>query len=192
MLSGTTPPAMGSDHPGSAPRLAWLPLAIPNITFTRGNLALGRWPYQPPPVSRCLSARLCRLHSRDPLLHVPRQVRRDAEHPFCHHQLPAVMHLVFLGRDQHFEPRFHPRLHSFRVLDLLSQKGLGGTFQNLGVLLALGAQQFQYLCLCARRLHFRPACPQTSCPFPTSTQNPVPTTPKLSPNQSSPRSCRLQ
>ena len=29
------------------PRLAWLPLAIPNITFTRGNLALGRWPYQP-------------------------------------------------------------------------------------------------------------------------------------------------
>lgn len=38
----------------------------------------------------------------------------------------------------------------------------------------------------------RPACPQTSCPFPTSTQNPVPTTRKLSPNQSSPRSYRLQ
>ena len=29
-------------------------------------------------------------------------------------------------------------------------------------------------------------------PFPTSAQNPVPTTRKLSPNQSSPRSCRLQ
>jgi hypothetical protein len=28
------------------------------------------------------------------------------------------------------------------------------TFQNLGVLLALGAQQFQYLRPCARRLHF--------------------------------------
>ncbi len=67
---------------------------------------------------------------------------------------PAVMHLVFLGRDQHFEPRFHPRLHLFRVLDLLTQKGLRGAFQNLGVLLALGAQQFQYLRLCARRLHF--------------------------------------
>ena len=31
----------------------------------------------------------------------------------------------------------------------------------------------------------RPACPQTSCPFPTSTQNPVPTTRKLS--QTNPR-----
>src|ERR1019366_7140697 len=38
----------------------------------------------------------------------------------------------------------------------------------------------------------RPACLQTICPFPTSTQNPVSTTRKLSPNQSSPRSWRLQ
>src|ERR1039457_2528543 len=37
-----------------------------------------------------------------------------------------------------------------------------------------------------------PACPRTSGPFPSSTQNPVPTTRKLSPNQSSPRSWRLQ
>src|SRR5271157_722908 len=36
-----------------------------------------------------------------------------------------------------------------------------------------------------------PACPRTSGPFPTSAQDPVPTTRKLSPNQSSPRSCRL-
>jgi hypothetical protein len=33
-------------------------------------------------------------------------------------------------------------------------KGLRGAVQNLGVLLALGVQQFQYLHLCARRLHF--------------------------------------
>src|SRR5712692_9721792 len=48
----------------------------------------------------CLTARLCRLHRRDPLLHVPREVRCDAEHPLHQHQLPAVMHLVFLGRDK--------------------------------------------------------------------------------------------
>ena len=36
---------------------------------------------------------------------------------------PAVMHFVFLVRDEHFEARFHTRLHGFRVcpeeLDLL-------------------------------------------------------------------------
>src|SRR5271157_6086301 len=38
----------------------------------------------------------------------------------------------------------------------------------------------------------RPTCLRTSHPFPTSAQNPVPTTRKLSPNQSSTSSCRLQ
>src|SRR5882762_9719999 len=41
----------------------------------------------------------------------------------------AVVHLVFLGRDEHFEARFHARLHGFRLLDLLSQKGLRGSLQ---------------------------------------------------------------
>jgi len=63
---------------------------------------------QPRPVSRCLSARLCRLHRRDPLLHLPREVRRDAEHPLNHHQLPAVMHLVFLGRRSAFRTAISP------------------------------------------------------------------------------------
>ena len=101
-----------------------------------------------------LSGHRSRPHRRDTLFHLPREVRRDAEHPLDHHQLPPVVHLVLLGRDQHFEPRFHSRLHPFRVLDLLTQKGLRSAFQNLGVLLAFDAQEFQYLRLCARRFYF--------------------------------------
>ena len=49
------------------------------------------------PPRLALPPRLRRLHRRDALLHLPRQVRRDAEHTLNHHQLAAVMHLVFLG-----------------------------------------------------------------------------------------------
>jgi hypothetical protein len=38
---------------------------------------------------RRLSPRLRRLHRRDSLLHLSREVRRDAEHPLNHHQLPT-------------------------------------------------------------------------------------------------------
>ena len=55
------------------------------------------------------------------------------------------MHLVFLGRDHHLESRLRRRLHLPRILDHLTQKLIRSAFQNLGVLVTLGAQQFQHL-----------------------------------------------
>jgi len=46
------------------------------------------------------------LHGGHPLLHLPREMRHDSQHPFHHHQLAAVMHLVLLGGEQHLEAGF--------------------------------------------------------------------------------------
>src|ERR1019366_989783 len=43
---------------------------------------------------------LRRGHAR---LHLPRQVRRDPQHPFHQHELRAMMHLVFLHAEEKFK-----------------------------------------------------------------------------------------
>ena len=44
------------------------------------------------------------LRARHPLLHLTREVRRQPDHALQHHQLRAVMHLVFFHGHQNLEP----------------------------------------------------------------------------------------
>ena len=45
------------------------------------------------------------LRLRHTLLHLPCQVWHEADHALQHHQLAAMVHFVFLGREQHLEAR---------------------------------------------------------------------------------------
>ena len=69
-----------------------------------------------------------------------RQVRHDAQQPLDQHELPAVVHLVLLGAQQHFEPGFAGRLHALRGSHLLAQEIFRQSLQQLRELLALRAQ----------------------------------------------------
>jgi hypothetical protein len=51
-----------------------------------------------------------RLHRGRALLHHAGQVRGDAEQPLIGHQLPAMVHLVLFGRQQHLEAALGWRL----------------------------------------------------------------------------------
>ena len=62
--------------------------------------------------------------ARHPLLHLPREVWREPHHPLQHHQLPAVVHFVLLGRHQHLEARLGRRLRSGRHLYRFRQEGV--------------------------------------------------------------------
>ena len=59
-----------------------------------------------------LTARRLRLSlpARHHLLHPASEVRHHAHHPFQHHQLRAMMHLVLLDAQQHLEARLAGRI----------------------------------------------------------------------------------
>jgi len=61
-----------------------------------------------------LRSRFCRLHGRDPLLHLPGQVRDHSQHALHRHELSAVMHFVLLEPEQHLEAGFERRRHALR------------------------------------------------------------------------------
>jgi hypothetical protein len=80
------------------------------------------------------------------------QVRHDAKHPLDQHQLAAVMHLVFLGAQQHLEAGFGRRRHAGGVADTLREKVVGLALQPLCPPLPFVAQKGDDLCLAARPL----------------------------------------
>ena len=57
-------------------------------------------------------------------------MRDDPEHPLVHHQLRAMVHLVFLRRKQHLEARLLGRLHRRREGNLLLELRFPQAFQK--------------------------------------------------------------
>ncbi len=55
---------------------------------------------------RSAALRLRRLHLRHPRLHLTGEVRHQADHPLQEHELAAMVHLMLLHPQQHFEARF--------------------------------------------------------------------------------------
>ena len=67
-----------------------------------------------------LPSGLCLLrHRSHPLLHLTRQVRHQADHPLHCHQLPTVVHFVFLGAEQHLKSCLGRRVGARRHFHVL-------------------------------------------------------------------------
>jgi hypothetical protein len=70
-----------------------------------------------------------------------RQVRHNARHPLKQHWLPAVMHLVFLGAQQHLEAVLSWRRHGRWKFDGFREKAVGMALQPLCPSLPFVAQK---------------------------------------------------
>src|SRR5438105_7422113 len=87
---------------------------------------------------------------REALLHLARQMRRDAEHPFDEHQLPAMMHLVLLHAHDHFEAALGRRRHALRLRERLGEEFVAQGVNPRRGLLAARLQQLHELRLRAQ------------------------------------------
>ena len=91
-------------------------------------------------------------------LHLARQMRHDAQLALDQHQLPAMVHLVFLRGDQHFEAALRRGNGALRHLHRLGEKIVTQPLEPSGPLFAALAQQLQNLVLSAGLLRFGGHC----------------------------------
>src|ERR1017187_8511737 len=108
-----------------------------SISIVSHYLPYFRWPFRASAGFLTLSpgARRCRLpglHRGDAGLHRARQMRCDAQHPFHHHELSAMMHLVFLHAENQLEAGLAGGRRAGRHAHALAQEIVGKTFQPFG------------------------------------------------------------
>ena len=92
---------------------------------------------------------------RHPLLELAGQVRDDPDHALDEHQLPAVVHLVFLDRKDHLKAAA-ARWFRHGCLDLFGQEVVRESLDPACPLVSFLAQQVQDLRLVARLALFYP------------------------------------
>ena|SRR5579862_1887616 len=96
-----------------------------------------------------------RRSGREASLHLASQMRHNADQPFDQHQLAAVVHFVFLDREDHLETALGWRIRSRGHLDLLGEESVGKTVEPASPFLPIRAKQLDGLILAALRLFFR-------------------------------------
>src|ERR1043165_2151136 len=76
------------------------------------------------------------LKRRHSSLHLPREMRHEAELALDHHELSAVMHFVLFGREQHFKPCLAGGFDSRGKMDPFRQGFIREAIEERGELLA--------------------------------------------------------
>jgi len=95
------------------------------------------------------------LRGGDAGLHVARQVRHDSDHSLDQHELPSVVHLMFLDRKDHVEAASGRWRPCRRHRNLFCQKILRKSLDPAGPFFAGGSKQLKCLLLCPWHLLFR-------------------------------------
>src|ERR1039458_6993180 len=81
-------------------------------------------------------------------------MRHNSKHSFNYHELPSMMHLMFLHRKDHFEATLRHRICALRHLYLLAEEAVADSLQPSSPLLALFTEELQNLVFAAGLFFF--------------------------------------